>query len=180
METPFIWEPPREFIECTNVYRFMQRLGIATCQDFSRYSQEHLEEFWGEMVRELAIEWFEPYQQVLDASRGVEWARWFTGGKLNIAWNCLDRHANGPAVERATRPRSRAGRPRGSLYAYGPGSGHDSLRLLQTGPHRCADILRFRLWRGSRAPARFGRQSAVHSRFYGAPRAADRAEAEGR
>ena len=66
----------------------------------SGYSQEHLEEFWDEMVRELAIEWFEPYTQVLDVSRGVEWARWFTGGKLNIAWNCLDRHANGTARDR--------------------------------------------------------------------------------
>jgi acetyl-CoA synthetase len=94
---PFIWQPSREFIERTNVYRFMQRLGIATYQDFIRYSQEHLEEFWDQMARELGVEWFEPYQQVLDASRGVEWARWFTGGKLNIAWNCLDRHANGAA-----------------------------------------------------------------------------------
>jgi acetyl-CoA synthetase len=52
------------------------------------------------MVREVAIEWFEPFEQALDASRGVEWARWFTGGKLNIAWNCLDRHANGAACDR--------------------------------------------------------------------------------
>jgi len=97
---PFIWEPSREFIESTNVYRFMQRLGIGTYQDFIRYSQEHLEEFWDEMVRELAVEWFEPYQQVLDTSRGVEWSRWFIPGKLNIAWNCLDRHASGAGRDR--------------------------------------------------------------------------------
>ncbi len=95
MASPWIWEPSREFIERTNVYRFMQRLGIATYQEFIRYSQERLEEFWDEMVREAGIEWTEPYSQVLDASRGVEWARWFTGGKLNIAWNCLDRHCGG-------------------------------------------------------------------------------------
>ena len=52
------------------------------------------------MARELAVEWFEPYQRVLDASRGVEWARWFIPGKLNIAWNCLDRHADGAARDR--------------------------------------------------------------------------------
>lgn len=98
--TPFIWTPSREFIERTNVYRFMQRLGIATYREFIRYSQDHLEEFWEEMERELGVEWFEPYQQVLDASRGVEWARWFTGGKLNIAWNCLDRHSSGGARDR--------------------------------------------------------------------------------
>lgn len=94
---PFIWEPTREFVERTNVYRLMQRLGIGTWQEFIGYSQDHLEEFWDEMVRELGIEWFEPYRQVLDVSSGAEWARWFTGGKLNIAWNCLDRHAAGAA-----------------------------------------------------------------------------------
>src|ERR1039457_5073313 len=101
IETPrFIWEPSREFIESTNVYRFMRRLGIATYQDFIRYSQEHLEEFWDEMVREVAIEWFEPFERSLDRSRGGAWARWCTCGKLNIARNCQDRHANGAASDR--------------------------------------------------------------------------------
>ncbi len=98
--SPFIWQPTREFIETTNVYRFMQKLGFDAYQDFIRYSQEHLEEFWDKMMSELGIEWFEPYQQTLDVSRGVEWARWFLPGKLNIAWNCLDRHANGSARDR--------------------------------------------------------------------------------
>ena len=74
----------------------MRRLGTETLEDFIRYSQDHLEEFWDQLSRELGIEWFEPYRQVLDASRGVEWCRWFLPGKLNIAWNCLDRHAEGP------------------------------------------------------------------------------------
>ncbi len=100
MTESFIWEPSREFIERTNVYRFMQRLGITAYQDFIRYSQDHLEQFWDEMVRELGLAWSEPYGSVLDASRGVEWARWFTGGKLNIAANCLDRHAGGAGRDR--------------------------------------------------------------------------------
>ena len=44
-------------------------------------------------MREMRVEWFEPYRQVLDASRGPEWTQWFTGGRLNIAHNCLDRWA---------------------------------------------------------------------------------------
>ncbi|HUO30260.1 MAG TPA: AMP-binding protein [Bryobacteraceae bacterium] len=71
----------------------MRRLGFDTYQEFISYSQENLEQFWDEMVRELGIEWSAPYTQVLDRSRGVEWARWFLPGKLNIAWNCLERHA---------------------------------------------------------------------------------------
>jgi acetyl-CoA synthetase len=100
MPTDWIWKPSTEFIERTNVYRFMQRLGIATYQEFIRYSHENLEEFWDELVRELRIDWFEPYRQMLDTSDGVEWSRWFIGGKLNIAWNCLDRHTEGAARDR--------------------------------------------------------------------------------
>jgi len=88
-----IWEPSREFIEQTNVWRFMQRLGFDDREDFLRFSRDNPEQFWGEMMREMGVEWFEPYRQVLDASRGPEWARWFVGGHVNIAHNCLDRWA---------------------------------------------------------------------------------------
>src|SRR5204863_7534590 len=44
-----------------------------------------------ELVREMRVEWFEPYRHVMDASRGPEWTTWFLGGRLNIAHNCVDR-----------------------------------------------------------------------------------------
>lgn len=94
----WIWQPSPEWIERTNVFRFMQRLGIPDRQEFIRWSQEHLEEFWREMTAEASIRWFQPYSQVLDASQGVEWSRWFTGGKLNIADNCLDRHKDSKQI----------------------------------------------------------------------------------
>jgi acetyl-CoA synthetase len=59
-----------------------------------RFSREDPERFWDELMREMRVEWFEPYRQVLDASRGPEWAQWFVGGRLNIAHNCLDRWAD--------------------------------------------------------------------------------------
>ncbi len=88
-----IWAPSREFIERTNVWRFMQRLGFDDCDAFLRFSREDPERFWGEIMREMDVAWFEPYTRVLDASRGPEWAQWFIGGKLNIAHNCLNRWA---------------------------------------------------------------------------------------
>ena len=93
-----IWEPPREFIENTNVWRFMQRLGFADREAFLRFSREKPERFWDEMMREMRVEWFEPYRQVLDMSRGPEWAQWFIGGRLNIAHNCLDRWADSDRI----------------------------------------------------------------------------------
>ena len=48
----------------------------------------NLEEFWAGFASEL--EWMRPWDSVL------EWqsphAKWFSGGKLNISVNCLDRH----------------------------------------------------------------------------------------
>jgi acetyl-CoA synthetase len=89
-----IWEPAREFIERTNVWRFLRRLGFHGREDFLRFSREDPERFWDETMREMGVEWFHPYEKVLDVSRGPEWAEWFIGGKLNIAHNCLDRWAS--------------------------------------------------------------------------------------
>ena len=88
-----IWEPPPEFVETTNVWRFLRRLGFADREAFLRFSREEPERFWDAILREMRVEWFHPYSQVMDVSRGIEWATWFTGGKLNIAHNCLDRWA---------------------------------------------------------------------------------------
>ncbi|MDP8981995.1 MAG: AMP-binding protein [Acidobacteriota bacterium] len=90
--SPWIWQPTPAQIERTNVWRFLTRLGLHSREEFLRYSTDHLEEFWAEMVRETNIRWSHPFDRVLDTSRGVEWAEWFIGGTLNIADNCLDRH----------------------------------------------------------------------------------------
>jgi acetyl-CoA synthetase len=93
-----VWKPSRDFIEKTNVWRFMERLGFHDREAFLRFSRDQPERFWDEMMREMGVEWFEPYRQVMDASRGPEWAEWFVGGRLNIAHNCLDRWAESGRV----------------------------------------------------------------------------------
>ncbi len=45
--------------------------------------------FWAAAASRLS--WAEPWQQVRDWSR-APFARWFTGGRLNAAYNCVDRH----------------------------------------------------------------------------------------
>jgi acetyl-CoA synthetase len=127
-----IWNPTQDWIESTNVWRFMQRLELQDREAFLLFSRKNPERFWDEMMREMGVEWFEPYQQVLDTSRGVEWAQWFTGGRLNIAHNCLDRWAESGRVaclwegeNGATRSvtfaevREEAGRVANGLRAFG-------------------------------------------------------------
>ena len=95
MSSQWIWEPSSEFIRNTNVYKFMQRLGLSTLKEFLEFSQKDPEAFWRELDHEVNIEWFQPYEKILDTTQGVPWTRWFVGGKINIAHNCLDRHAKG-------------------------------------------------------------------------------------
>ena len=44
--------------------------------------------FWGEQAK--LLDWFQPPKKVLDWN--LPHAKWFAGGKLNVAHNCLDRH----------------------------------------------------------------------------------------
>jgi acetyl-CoA synthetase len=44
--------------------------------------------FWADIAREL--HWFKPWDKVLEWD--VPWAKWFLGGKINLSYNCLDRH----------------------------------------------------------------------------------------
>jgi acetyl-CoA synthetase len=94
MTDNWIWKPSGQFIESTNVWKFMYSLGFNDLNAFLAWSRENTEKFWDSLVRAMGVEWFAPYGRVLDASAGPEWANWFIGGKLNIAHNCLDRHAS--------------------------------------------------------------------------------------
>jgi acetyl-CoA synthetase len=69
------YEPPGAFAEQANA-----QPGI--------YDEE-LEAFWEREARER-VTWFEPWERLLEWD--PPYAKWFLGGKLNIAYNCVDRH----------------------------------------------------------------------------------------
>ncbi|MFS8521818.1 MAG: acetate--CoA ligase [Micromonosporaceae bacterium] len=53
--------------------------------------------FWERQARRL--DWAQPWHQVLDWSN-PPFAKWFVGGRLNVAYNCLDRHVAAGLGER--------------------------------------------------------------------------------
>jgi acetyl-CoA synthetase len=87
-----IWEPYGDYLEKSNVRRFMDAHGISGYEELVERSVTDVAWFWEEALRDLGVEWDEPYETILDESRGFPWARWFVGGKLNIVRNCIDRH----------------------------------------------------------------------------------------
>src|SRR3990172_6856206 len=49
--------------------------------------------FWAEQAREF-VTWSKPWKKVSDYNYDIKnlAIRWFEGGKLNVSYNCLDRH----------------------------------------------------------------------------------------
>jgi acetyl-CoA synthetase len=63
---------------------------LAQYQEMYKRSLEDPEGFWGEYAEEL--HWFKKWDHVYEGDFAKARVKWFVGGKLNAAYNCLDRH----------------------------------------------------------------------------------------
>ena len=114
-----VWRPTAEWIERSNLRRFMDAHGIPSLDELQRRSTSDIAWFWDAVLRDLGIQFHEPYSEVVDLSRGIAWPRWCVSGGMNIVHNCLDRYA-------------------GAASAISPSpsvGGYRATNLLQT-PHR--------------------------------------------
>ena len=69
---------------------------IKTLQDYQEIyakSVEHPEVFWAQQAE--SFQWRKKWDQVLEWNFSEPNVKWFSGGKLNITENCLDRHLDG-------------------------------------------------------------------------------------
>src|SRR5271156_5578293 len=80
-----VFPPPAEFAAKAHIKNLEQY------EAMYRHSVEHPEQFWAEAAAEL--DWFAPWTKVIEGEAAH--TKWFVGGKLNLAHNCVDRHALG-------------------------------------------------------------------------------------
>jgi len=80
-----VFAPPAEFAAKAHIK------SLAAYEALYKQSISDPETFWGNAAKEL--DWFTPWAKVLDGD--FPEAKWFTGGKLNLCHNCVDRHALG-------------------------------------------------------------------------------------
>jgi acetyl-CoA synthetase len=72
------FDPPEELAAHANV----------TAEVYDEADQDRVA-FWGKQAERIS--WAEPFEEVLDWSN-PPFAKWYVGGKLNAAYNCVDRH----------------------------------------------------------------------------------------
>jgi acetyl-CoA synthetase len=80
---------------------FSKQAVIKSMEEYERLRQEAMdspEEFWGRIAEEN-LHWFKKWDKVLEWN--LPHAKWFVGGKINISYNCLDRHLLGTRRNKA-------------------------------------------------------------------------------
>ncbi len=100
----YIWTPPRDLVAQANVTSFMEKLGFKKYNELVERSRRDIKWFWGNLPDWIGVEWFKEPREVVDLSKGPEWAKWYIGGRLNAAYNVVDVPAKkyGPGKEAFT------------------------------------------------------------------------------
>jgi acetyl-CoA synthetase len=78
-----LFNPSSEFVEKARIK------GFEEYQQLYDRAKANPEKFWEELA-EKELHWFKKWDKVLDWQ--PPFAKWFVGGKINISYNCLDRH----------------------------------------------------------------------------------------
>ena len=76
--------PPREFQKKAAIKSFRQY------KEIYKHSINDPQDFWAERARDL--HWFKKWENVLEYDFTEAYVKWFEGGKINVSYNCLDRH----------------------------------------------------------------------------------------
>jgi acetyl-CoA synthetase len=90
-----MWRPDPDRAAASRLGRLLATSGLPpTPEGYAALHARSIadpEGFWRLALADLGLEWLEPFARVLDASRGPAWPRWFPGGRINGAHNCLER-----------------------------------------------------------------------------------------
>lgn len=112
------WHPRPDWIKKSNIQRFMDQHGIPSYPALLERANRDVAWFWEAILDDLGIEFYTPYTQIMDTSKGLPFPQWCVGGEMNIIHNCLDKWQNTEARNRiALRYESEGGDVRTYTYA---------------------------------------------------------------
>jgi acetyl-CoA synthetase len=93
MEEKRVFKPSKELSQQAYIK------SMAQYNKIYRKSIDDPEGFWAEMAEQL--DWFKKWDKVLVQDFSDAKHEWFVGGKLNVSYNCLDRHLTTPRKNKA-------------------------------------------------------------------------------
>src|SRR5215471_8705105 len=87
-----VFPPRKEFSKAAQIR------SLAQYRKLYNESVRSPDKFWGKQAKNELI-WFKPWKSVLQWKE--PFAKWFSGGQLNVSHNCLDRHLGTPTANKA-------------------------------------------------------------------------------
>ncbi len=100
MRREFVWKPDDDYVKRSRLKRFMERHEIKDFNELLLKSTDDIEWFWNAVIKDLDIEFYRPYDKVVDLSQGIQFPKWCVNGKMNIIHNMLDKYIGTPEQNR--------------------------------------------------------------------------------
>src|SRR5690349_4688769 len=83
MDTVRKWVPEPHHLSSAHVMDLCARLGFSSYSELLDYSVRKPDAYWAAALEYLGIQWFRKPHGYVDISAGIEFPKWFPGGKLN-------------------------------------------------------------------------------------------------
>jgi acetyl-CoA synthetase len=86
-----VWQPNPAWIAASNLRHFMDRHQIGDYDELLRRATDDISWFWDAVMKDLDIQFYQPYTNIVDLSNGIQFPKWCVNGEMNIIHNCLDK-----------------------------------------------------------------------------------------
>ena len=91
-----VWRPNKDYLENARLTAFLKEHKLSDFDELMKRSTEDVSWFTEAVLNFLDIQFYEPYEKVVDLSKGIAWPEWCVGGRMNIIHNCLDKYIGTP------------------------------------------------------------------------------------
>ncbi len=94
----FAWQPDDATMARAQLTRFIAFCGCESFDDLYQHSIRDVAWFTERLLHFLDLSFDQPYTQIVDLARGIQFPRWCVGAQLNITKSCLDKWAENEAI----------------------------------------------------------------------------------
>ena len=92
MSNEIVWSPPEEIVKNSKLTKFLKFCNLSDYDELEKKSYADPGWLWDNVIKFSDLKFYQPYEKIMDDSKGAPWTKWCVGGKTNIVLNCIDRH----------------------------------------------------------------------------------------
>ena len=99
-DSQYYWHPTEQHIANAKITAFMKHVDVPDYETLIKKADADPGWYFDQVIKYCDIRFYKPYDQILDVSKGIPWARWCVGGTTNLTMNCIDKHRGTPTYDK--------------------------------------------------------------------------------